>query len=915
MTWDQVVELHNEVADLETGERELRLSDPGLAPRIVAEVRSLLAAETGSESPIDEPLGDLAGLSGGEPREESEPALVGDPEVIGPYRVLGRIGAGGMGVILLAERADGSFEKQVAIKLVKRGMDSEALLARFQAERQILASLEHPAIARLIDGGMSEDGRPYFVLEHVEGSLPLDEYCRRQGLSLRERLGLFRRACQAVHSAHQQLVLHRDLKPSNLLVNSAGELKLVDFGIAKLITPEGSDATMTAQRMMTPAYAAPEQLAGEPAGTYSDVYSLGVVLFQLLTGSSPTSLMNLGERTTSGPLPTRPSAALATAEAAARRAWPGRDLDAIHSQLSGDLDAIVMQCLQTDTDMRYSSARALADDLGRFLEGRPVQARPPTVAYQVRKLIARNPVASGLAALAVLALTVGSAGVFWQSRVAEAERDRATAEAGKATQVTEALISLLDMSDPALAADATEVRLRDVITENKIAEGLSEQPAVHAKMLSVLGRINTEMARYDIADEQLTAAVAMLASEFPEGHPDRVEALRALSRLRGFQEVPQDALSLAGEAVSMQRSLVEAKGGAETTLADTLLRFAKINMHTGRLDEAEAALQEALELRQRVLGADHDGVGEVIGVLGFVEYYRGRYSEAVRLVTQAVAIRKKALGPVHQGVGNELENLGAFLLAAGDRERARDALTEALETRLTIFGSEHPYVAFSYVGLGRLAQAEGDLESALELQQAALAVRQATYSRSHRLVRNSAAHTASVLTEMDRAAEAMALLDPVLEASQASGVGVEDVPFAISQFVLLESYGKALLSLGRPQEAEKLLREAVAVIEHSRGPEYDRTLKGRVSHARALLAVGRVDDAEAQNEASLEGLQRLEAPPLSQVEALALRAEIHQSRGDRAAARAAREERLALLVEELGPENRRVAIAREEISR
>lgn len=886
--WDRVVEIYNRLADLPRDEQDRRLRESDEPEELVAEVRSLLDFETSSPSAIDRPqarLADLAQAAGAEETETEE----SDPERVGPYRVLRRIGSGGMGVILLAERDDGAFEKRVAVKLIKRGMDSEALLGRFQAERQILATLEHPAIARLLDGGISDDGRPYLVLEHVAEALSLDEYCRAHRLSLRERLELFRRACLAVHSAHQKLVLHRDIKPSNLLVSGNGELKLLDFGIAKLLTPDSVEATRTIHRMATPAYAAPEQLAGEAIGTYTDVYSLGVVLFELLTGSKPGS--------------TAPSTALTTDQAAARRAWPGREISEVRSNLRGDLDTIVTHCLAREPERRYPSAQALAEDLERYLEKRPILARPPSLAYQARKLVARHPAASALALTALLALGLGIGGVLWQSRVARAERDRAAAEAGKAGRLSEALESLFDMSNPVLAADAKSVSLREVIerTEAELAAGLEDEPEVRAKMLSVLGGINIDFVRYDVAERQLVESVSIYDQLYPDGHLDRAEALTRLSRLRGFQERREEARTLALEAIEILRSLA----APPARLADALERLGTVAMNLNRLPESEEALLEALELRRSSLGPEHQAVGKIVGLLAVIDYRRGRYADAVERGEEAVEIRKAAVGPVHQQVAHELNNLGAFLLAAGERPRAREVHREALEVRRQVFGSEHPYVAFSFGHLATIALIEGDLEAALDSAQEALRLRRAVYPIEHSLVRVSTAQTAAVLVQLGRAQEALELLEPAVEAT----AGNPEIPRPATQGDLLVSYGRALLATGAPRRAESALAEAVELHTRALGAEHDRTASSRVIHARALLALGEIDRAEAANEAAFDVLSRLEVSPLRLIESLELRACIEEARGDPDAALAAERRKREILIGELGSDSPRVVAA------
>ncbi len=341
---------------------------------------------------------------------------------VGPYRLLRELGRGGMGVVYLAERVEGGFEQRVVIKLIKRGMDSDAILRRFLRERQILAGLEHVNVARLFDGGVTDDGQPYFAMEYVDGK-PLTAYCDERGLAVEQRLRLFEDACRAVQHAHGKLVVHRDLKPSNMLVTSEGQLKLLDFGIAKLLVEE-DDATALTQagtRLLTPDYAAPEQVRGEPVTTATDVYALGVVLYELLTGRLPYDGDRRGRTDVARAVcevePRPPSLAVASQPRLAKR-------------LRGDLDTIVLKALSKEPSRRYASAEALAEDVRRHLAGHPVQARRDTMAYVAAKFVRRHKVGVAAAAVVTLSLLLGLVGTTWQAAVAARERDRARTGGG-----------------------------------------------------------------------------------------------------------------------------------------------------------------------------------------------------------------------------------------------------------------------------------------------------------------------------------------------------------------------------------------------------------------------------------------------------------------------------------------------------
>ncbi|MBI1765318.1 MAG: serine/threonine protein kinase [Acidobacteria bacterium] len=421
--WQQVKAIFQQVAELPPGERTSVLAQIAAGDEVLgAEVAKLLAADEQAEEFLEaSPVPEI--------KQATDDSAAG--QTIGSYRLSRELGRGGMGTVYLAERDDAQFRQQVAIKIIRRGMDSEDILRRFRTERQILASLNHPNIARLLDGGSTAEGRPYYVMEYIEGRF-IDDYCNEQQLSLADRLKLFRQACAAVHYAHQHLVIHRDLKPSNIMVTAAGEVKLLDFGIAKLLTPDDPHATLTNLGLMTPAYASPEQVRGETVTTAADVYALGVILYELLSGHSPyrvpSDTVSELTRAICEQEPLKPSvrAEGMRDEGGGMKAGSRKLFSSLiphpSSLLRGDLDNIALMALRKDPARRYASVEQFSEDLRRYLDGLPVRARPDTFRYRAGKFVQRNRSLTGAVLLVLLTLLGGIAATVRQARIAEHER-------------------------------------------------------------------------------------------------------------------------------------------------------------------------------------------------------------------------------------------------------------------------------------------------------------------------------------------------------------------------------------------------------------------------------------------------------------------------------------------------------------
>ncbi len=529
------------------------------------EVDSLLAAAERDDDLLGQPFAaatpDLvAGLE-----EEIKRSTGGDRSgrTIDRYRLLKVIGRGGMGVVYLAERADEQFEKQVALKLMPRGLETAEVERRFLIERQILARLEHPGIARLLDGGVNEEGYPYLVMEYVDGE-SIDRYCINQGLSVHERLRLILEVCTAVQYAHQNLVVHRDLKPNNILVTKAGEVKLLDFGVGKILEQADSELS-TLYQPLTPDYASPEQIANQPVSTATDVYSLGILIYKLLTGTHPYRLAGLS--------PTHVEALIAETRIRPPSAAIEEDLDAVETgapqvsrnrlkrQLEGDLDNIVLKALRKEPERRYGSVAELAGDIRRHLNGLPILARRSTRRYRVGKFIGRHRVGVVVAFSIALLMALAVSGVVWQGQVAARERDRARIEAAKAERVADFLADLFNAADP-FSDQAGQLTTRELLdrSEGRIRNELVSEPVVRSQLLLVMGRAYSGISNFDKALELAETAVADLEHAGPGFTDELVQGLVAVSRAqydRGEYEAAEktvrQALTMSSAGARIER--------------------------------------------------------------------------------------------------------------------------------------------------------------------------------------------------------------------------------------------------------------------------------------------------------------------------------------------------------------------------
>lgn len=857
--WAAVRALFDELCDLPAAERVERLAAIAADdPELAAQVQALLAADQTTTDALDAPIVVRAGRLAAEVVADGEtdagPGLaVG--AVVGAWRIGQPLGRGGMGEVFLAERADPLFRQTAALKLLKRGLDTDEVVRRFERERQILARLEHPSIARLLDGGIAPDGRPYLVMERVEGE-PITDYCRRHRLSVEARLRLVIACCEAVAFAHRNLIVHRDLKPGNIFVNPNGEVKLLDFGIAKLLEPTDEEALATSPelRLLTPRYAAPEQVLGGPVTTSADVFSLGVLLFELLTGRtpfardarSPVELAAVVEREQAE----RPSAVVLRAAAGAGRTAAG-EVRRLAGRLKGDLDTIVLCALRREPERRYASALALADDLRRYLDGRPVRARADSTAYRTAKFLRRHRVAVAASGLAVLALVGGLAASLWQARVAAREAARANLEARRAERVKLFLVSLFELADPMRSGDATvtAVALLDDGTR-RIEYELASEPDVRADLLDAIAKVNAGLGRLEPAYASARRALAE-RQRLGEGEVAVAQSrvtLGAVLRAQGKLEEAERELTAA-------LSALEAAGkGGSLAAADARSALAEVWFERGDVSRAAEAERAVLEVYERVLGPDHPETAVHTRNLGVLLEELDRLPEALELYTRSQEILERHLGPEHPNVALSYLALAVLRDRMGQPAEAERLFRRSLEIRRQALGERHPATGQSLTNLGLFLLNQGRLQEAAQAYHEVISIFEGI-DRQH--------------FEVAKALNSLALIDLRQGRLETAEAGFREV---VARFraqlgeghhftwLATANLGEAVSRRGRHAEAEALLREAVARLEEVTGPSSDTVARALGQLGSCLWRADKPAEAVQAHERALQILTGIFGP-------------------------------------------------------
>lgn len=950
-TFDQVLRMEGRERDRFIA--DLMQEEPALA----VAVERLLAADAHPDDLLRGPIGRIA-------------ASVGDPgndywvgRRLGAYRVLRRIATGGMGAVFLAERTDGQFEQQVALKVMGAQLLAADAVARFRDERQILANLNHPNIAQLLDGGTTETDLPYLVMEYIPG-VAIDRYCDEQRLDLRARLALFQTVCDAVDYAHRKLVVHRDIKPSNVLVTADGVPKLVDFGIAKLLdagAAAAGKATVAGQRPMTPVYASPEQVRGEPVSIATDVYSLGVLLYKLLSGRLPFRLPFRESRELPSELsrlileqePSRPSAAVLTPTD-----WPDEPTEAVigasrrttaarlRSQLAGDLDNIVLGALRKEPERRYRSAREFAQDVARYLDHQPVLVRGDAWSYRVRKFIRRH--LGGLAtATAVMITVVGLVG-FYTYRLAE-QRDLAERERNTADAVADYLVGIFNVADPtesrgeALSArqmldrasqqlagapvDDTATRARFLFTLGRVYDRLgvrdvgqryfeealelqrqalgADDPAL-ADTLRELGAVLLDESGHEEASQKLDEAIAIYRKRYGASHASIADALLVKALHAEQQGNMENALALCEQAGDMA-----AAEGASLLHASTLSCQGRLHSQLDRFDVADELFRRAAGIYRATSGDDHPSLLQTLSDWAGVDYYRGDFLAAAERVGELITIHERVLGADHPTVAMSLLNQAAAYRMASAYEPAGDAVERAIAIVREKIGTDSRAMTSGLHTLAEVRRQQGNAGEAERLLNQALEIQRRILPPVHREVGMSYANLATLLSDQGRYEQAGKAFEAAIDIlSEALG---PDHQWTVSN---IAGYGVHQVEAGELAAGVDRLEDALQRAERA---DLSATQVGvKVKHylARARRAEGDQAASLALLDEAEAGYRALSAKPQAQLAEIARdRSLAYQALGRLDLARARIEEAIALNSSAIGADNGTVGRDRVRLAR
>lgn len=801
-TWPILSKLLDEWLDLPTDSRSHWLANLGPEySELLPTLRQLLAFQESAGKDFLETIARI---------EDSSSSLC-PGQRLGPFRILSSIGRGGMGVVYCAERDDGKFEQRVAIKVVSGGLSSPAIVERFQREYRILAGLDHPNIARLLDAGTTEEGLPYFVMEYVEGR-SIDRYCEERKLSVPDRLRLVLQVCDAVQYAHQKLIVHRDLKPDNILVTEHGIPKLLDFGIAKVLS-EYSGANEATSMAMTPAYASPEQIRGEPIGTATDVYSLGCILYKLLTGEAPHQLQ--------GKSPAESVRWICEED-------PRKPAD-LNRELGGDEDNIVRMAMRKEAQHRYRSVEQFAADIGRCLSNEPVLARPGGAGYRLQKYIRRHRIGVAVAAALVLLVSTFAVTQALQLRRTTRERDRAD-------RVMQFMSGMFKVSNPS-EARGNSITAREILDQasKNIETGMARDPELQAQLMQAMGGVYQGLGLYSRSETLLARTADIRRRVLGSDHPDTLASMDALAVAFNSENRYAEAEKLNREVLAVRRRVLGAENPDTLT---SMFHLAKALYAQGHYTEAEKLERDVLDGQRRILGPDNLDTVLTIQALAATLEREGRYPEAEKLELQVVDVKRRQQGSDHPSTVLAISNLGWVLYQEGRYAEAERFLREAADTGRRVLGPTHPVEVGLMGRLGIDLDYEGRYPEAEQLLREVLQARRLAGPERYETV-VAAEDLGHALLSDGRYQEAEKFLRESVETGRR--VLGDEHPGVL---IAMGELGQTLDKEGRFTEAEALERKTMEIERRVLGPEHPSTLISMSRLARVLCHQQNYAEAE-----------------------------------------------------------------------
>lgn len=846
--WLRVDELFDKAQRLERSEQAAYLDS---ACTDDAELRdyllALLQINPAIDAKIENTIVETINLAFGEGDQHAD-EMKG--EMIGPYRVERLLGTGGMGVVYLAERADEQFDQQVAIKLGRHRLVDPQTELRLRSERQILSDLDHPNIARLLDGGTTKDGVPYLVMEYIDG-VRIDTYCDLHRLTVVERLRLFQTICAAVHSAHQNLVIHRDIKASNILVTDDGTPKLLDFGIAKLTDASGAATaglTREGAVIMTPANAAPEQILGKTVTTATDIYALGLLLHNLLSGfrAYETDDLTPSEfaRLVCQQDTTRPSQRLQQEKQIAQTSSDpcvsqtlehiARDrrtsLERLQRRLRGDLDTIILNALRKEPERRYRSVSALADDIGLHLKWMPINARADSWRYRTSKFVRRHYAAVSASVLVIALLAAFAVLLSMQNRIVVKERDTAR-------EVSRFLEDIFMAQDPAQAR-GTSITAEEILASgaSRIQGDLTGRPEIQSALMGTIGRVYFNLGEYEPSREMLEQALQLRLQTDGESHASVAVAgndlAETLIRLAEYER----AEALLDRSLTINR---QKTGANSADVAKNLFNLAELHLKTGELDEAEAFASSSIDIYTQFDSGYSIELAEAKNMLARILQVRGDLDRTEELLLEAIDIVTINEGPNHPLMAYYLQNLGVLQRSKGDLQAAEQTLDRAIEATRRILGDKHHLLAATLINKGTLLHSRGDYDNAERVMRDALALHIESRGAGHPMVAYDMTLLGMLLHDQS---ELSAAEDMLRRALVIYGEALDDEHQYTAS--ALTELGAVLNSAGRLAEAQTLLERALQIREKDYPSDHELVAGTRAEYADTLSRLGRVDDAE-----------------------------------------------------------------------